>query len=90
MTPRAATTPHLSLGGAEFVVVLKRLLATVPPPTRRSATAIAPCCCWASERRSELVALKLGDITVVPNRGLRLLIRRSKTNQYGGGHDIAI
>jgi site-specific recombinase XerD len=31
-------------------------------------------------RRSELIGLTLGDIEVVPQRDLRLLIRRSKTD----------
>jgi integrase len=41
-------------------------------------------------RRSELVGLALGDIEVVPQRGLRLLIRRSKTDQRGAGQAIAL
>ncbi|WP_158743597.1 tyrosine-type recombinase/integrase [Acidisphaera sp. L21] len=44
----------------------------------------------AALRRSELVALRLGDVTAVPGRGLRLLVRRSKTDQHGQGQDIAI
>ena len=41
-------------------------------------------------RRSELVALNVGDVTEVPQRGLRLLVRRSKTDQRGHGEEIAI
>ena len=41
-------------------------------------------------RRSELVGLALGDIEVVPQRGLRLLICRSKTDQRGAGQAIAL
>ena len=41
-------------------------------------------------RRSELVGLALGDVEVVPQRGLRLLIRRSKTDQRGAGQAIAL
>ena len=41
-------------------------------------------------RRSELVALRLGDVERVPGRGLRLLVRRSKTDQHGQGQDIAV
>ena len=41
-------------------------------------------------RRSELVALELGDVVTVPRRGLRVLVRRSKTDQHGQGQDIAI
>ena len=44
----------------------------------------------AALRRSELVALRLGDVTPVPGRGLRLLVRRSKTDQHGHGQDIAV
>jgi site-specific recombinase XerD len=44
----------------------------------------------AALRRSELVALQLGDVATVPGRGLRLLVRRSKTDQHGQGQDIAI
>ena len=44
----------------------------------------------AALRRSELVALQLGDVETVPGRGLRLLVRRSKTDPHGQGQDIAI
>jgi integrase len=44
----------------------------------------------AALRRSELVALTLGDIETVPGRGLRLLVRRSKTDQQGQGQEVAI
>ena len=44
----------------------------------------------AALRRSELVALTLGDVETVPGRGLRLLIQRSKTDQQGQGQDIAV
>jgi hypothetical protein len=44
----------------------------------------------AALRRSELVALTLGDVETVPGRGLKLLVRRSKTDQYGAGQDIAV
>jgi site-specific recombinase XerD len=44
----------------------------------------------AALRRSELVALTLGDIETVPGRGLKLLVRRSKTDPHGQGHDIAV
>ena len=40
-------------------------------------------------RRSELVALEVEDITPVPD-GLRVRIRRSKTDQEGEGQEIAI
>src|SRR5271165_2492137 len=44
----------------------------------------------AALRRSELVALTLGDITTIPGRGLRVLVRRSKTDQQGQGQEIAV
>jgi integrase len=44
----------------------------------------------AALRRSELVALRRGDLTEVPHRGLRLLVRRSKTDQHGAGQEVAI
>jgi integrase len=40
-------------------------------------------------RRSELVALTLGDIAAEPE-GLRIRIARSKTDQAGEGHEIGI
>src|SRR3954470_3862060 len=43
----------------------------------------------AALRRSELVALDVEDL--VPDReGLRLMIRRSKTDQEGAGQEIAV
>ena len=39
-------------------------------------------------RRSELVALGIADLTAAPD-GLRVLIRRSKTDQEGEGAEIA-
>jgi site-specific recombinase XerD len=44
----------------------------------------------AALRRSELVALTLGDVETVPGRGLRVLVRRSKTDQHGAGQAIAV
>ncbi len=44
----------------------------------------------AALRRSEVVALTLGDVETVPGRGLRVLVRRSKTDQQGQGQAIAV
>ena len=44
----------------------------------------------AALRRSELVALRIGDVEPVPGRGLRLLVRRSKTDQHGRGEEVAV
>ncbi len=34
--------------------------------------------------------MRLGDVEAVPSRGLRLLVRRSKTDQHGSGQEVAI
>jgi len=44
----------------------------------------------AALRRSELVGLTLGDVEIVPGRGLRMLIRRSKTDPRGAGQEVAV
>jgi site-specific recombinase XerD len=44
----------------------------------------------AALRRSELVALTIGDVEIVPGRGLRVLVRRSKTDQRGQGQTVAV
>jgi integrase len=44
----------------------------------------------AALRRSELVALNVGDLELVEGRGVRVLIRRSKTDQGGEGHEIGV
>lgn len=44
----------------------------------------------AALRRSELVALSIGDIELVEGRGVRILIRRSKTDQGGEGHEVGV
>ena len=41
-------------------------------------------------RRSELVALDVGDLTFDPARGVVVRVRRSKTDQTGEGADVAI
>jgi integrase len=41
-------------------------------------------------RRSELVALDVGDLTFDPARGVIVRVRRSKTDQLGEGADVAI
>ena len=73
--------------------VLRQLLAACQPATTalgaRDRTMLL-LGFGAALRRSELVALRLGDVERVPGRGLRLLVRRSKTDQHGHGQDIAI
>lgn len=46
----------------------------------------ALCCCLpAALRCSELIALARGDFATVPGRGLRLLVRRSKSDHQEQG-----
>ena len=69
-----------------------RLIAGRPPadtPLGARGRAMLLVGFGAAPRRSELVALTLGDVETIPERGLRLLIRRSKTDQQGEGQDIA-
>ena len=44
----------------------------------------------AALRRSELTALSVGDVEPAQGRGLRLLVRRSKTDQHGAGQEIVV
>jgi integrase len=44
----------------------------------------------AALRRSEIVALAVGDIEEVQHRGLRVTVRRSKTDQGGAGVHVAV
>jgi len=73
--------------------VLRRMLGALPSPTaplglRHRAMLLMGF--GAALRRSELVALQIGDVEAVPGRGLRLLVRRSKTDPHGRGQDVAI
>ena len=80
--------------------VLRRMLATsaldpAAAPGPRSALvardrAMLLLGFGAALRRSELVALRLGDVAVVPGRGLTVLVQRSKTDQQGRGQQVAI
>jgi site-specific recombinase XerD len=44
----------------------------------------------AALRRSELVALTLGDVERVPDKGLLLIVGHSKTDQHGKGQRVAV
>ena len=73
--------------------VLRLLLAACPPPgtalgARDRAMLLLGFA--AALRRSELVTLQLGDVEPVAGRGLRLLVRRSKSDQHGHGQEIAV
>ena len=73
--------------------VLRLLLAACPSPDTAIGArdrAMLLLGFGGALRRGELVALRVGDVTIVPGRGLRLLVRRSKTDQRGQGQDIAI
>ena len=79
--------------------VLRRLLTARPASNTPEAAAPALAArhramlligFGAALRRSEIVALTIGDIEVVENRGLSVLVRRSKTDQHGKGRTIAI
>jgi len=78
--------------------VLRRLLAAVPVPNTPKAAAPALAArhramlligFGAALRRSEVVALTIGDIAA-ETRGLMVRVRRSKTDQHGQGKRIAI
>lgn len=78
--------------------VLRRLLAALPVPNTPKAAAPALAArhramlligFGAALRRSEIVALTIGDVAA-ETRGLTVRVRRSKTDQHGHGKRIAI
>ena len=73
--------------------VLRLLLAACPPTSTALGArdrAMLLLGFGAALRRSELVALRGGDVEPVPGRGIRLLVRRSKTDQHGQGQEVAV
>ena len=86
MRPRRQAAP--AVPGVLRLMVAGRPAADAPLGARERAMLLVGF--GAALRRSELVALTLGDVETVPGRGLRLLIRRSKTDQQGQGQDIAV
>jgi integrase len=79
--------------------LLRRMVAACPFPDSPAGSAAALAArhramlligFGAGLRRSELVALAVGDITPLPDRGLTVLIRRAKSDQQGEGRLIAI
>lgn len=79
--------------------LLRRLLGALPAPN--SPPAAAPALAarhramlligfGAALRRSEIVALTVGDVAVVDHRGLTVRVRRGKTDQHGRGQTIAM
>ena len=70
--------------------VVTRMLAHVPAGLAgQRDRAILTLGFSAALRRSELVALDVADL-VLDREGLRLMIRRSKTDQEGAGQEIAV
>ena len=84
--PRRQAAP--AVPGVLRLMVAGRPAADTPLGARERAMLLVGF--GAALRRSELVALTLGDVETVPGRGLRLLVRRSKTDQQGQGQDIAV
>ena len=79
---------------AVLTATLRRLVATcdpAPPPTRAGARdrALLLIGFGAALRRSELVALDVEDVTET-DEGLRVRIRRSKTDPEGSGAEVGI
>jgi integrase len=73
--------------------MLRRMLASRPAPPSPLGLrdrALLLLGFAAALRRSELVALDLGDVTPIAGRGLRVLVRRSKTDQRGAGQEVTI
>ncbi len=79
--------------------LLRRLLGALPAPN--SPPAAAPALAarhramlligfGAALRRSEIVALRVGDVAAVEGRGLTVRVRRGKTDQHGRGETIAM
>ena len=84
--PRRQAAP--AVPGVLRLMLAKRPAATTPLGARDRAMLLLGF--GAALRRSELVALALGDVEPVPGRGLRVLVRRSKTDQHGQGQAIAV
>jgi integrase len=70
---------------------LEALLAAQPPgPLGVRNRAMLLIGYGAALRRSELVALTVGDVVRVPGRGIEVAVRRSKTDPHGRGEAVAI
>jgi hypothetical protein len=67
---------------------IRRTLGTAPR-RKAAATALLALGFAGALRRSELVALRVDDLTEVAD-GFRVLIRRSKTDQTGEGQEIVV
>jgi site-specific recombinase XerD len=86
------TRPHRRAAPA-VPDILRRMLATRPAPDQAIGArdrAMLLLGFGAALRRSELARLCLGDVAVVPGRGLTVLVRRAKTDPQGRGQEIAV
>ena len=73
--------------------LLRLMLAKRPSPARPLGArdrAMLLIGFGAALRRSELVGLALGDVELVPDKGLLLTVARSKTDQHGQGQRVAV
>ena len=73
--------------------ILRLMLDTRPSPATQLGArdrALLLLGFGAALRRSELAGLALGDVTPVPACGLRVLVRRSKTDHRGAGQEVAV
>jgi integrase len=82
----AATAQKTAITAAQVVEIMKTCPATL---IGRRDAALISFGFLSAMRRSELIALTMDDITEVPD-GLRIRIRRSKTDGEGRGQEIAI
>lgn len=81
-----ATTQKAPATATAIAVMLSRVPATMQGIRDRALLALGFA---GAFRRSELVALRVEDITLT-NEGADVRIRRSKTDQEGAGHEISI
>src|SRR5215471_6849979 len=84
--PRRQAAP--AVPGLLRLMLAKRPAPTLPLGARERAMLLLGF--GAALRRSELVALTLGDVEPVPGRGIKLLIRRSKTDPHGKDQAVAV
>ena len=82
----AATVQKTAITAGQVVEIMKTCPATL---IGRRDAALISFGFLSAMRRSELIALTMDDLTEVPD-GLRIRIRRSKTDQTGEGQEIAI
>ncbi len=86
---RTGTAPERKI--AATAPLIASMVALAPPDTLRGLRdrALLLLGFAGAFRRSELVALRVEDLAEAPD-GLRVVVRRSKTDQEGAGQEIAI